>query len=85
MSIVFYASEQKHTEDSAELTVKLRTGEKKVYVRAEVQEDKWPGPALREAKVHQNEIALNALPNSIVIVPKAPLVENKAVEVKASV
>lgn len=72
MAIVFYASETKLTDEHAPVIVKgfRNAPDKTVYIRAELKEDAWPGPAMRDSKVIPGEIALNAVPNSIVIVPK---------------
>ena len=71
MAIVIYASPEP-LEGSVEVKT---TGWKKypeqtVYVRAEVMEDEWPGPAVSKAKPRAKEMVLNAIPNKVIIEPK---------------
>lgn len=72
MAIVLYASETQLSENHVPIVVKgWRLGEDKtIYVRAELNEDAWPGPAMDSARPWPGEVALNAVPNSVVIVPK---------------
>lgn len=72
MAIILYASKTQHTEDSVPITVKgFRSApDKTIYIRAELKEDAWPGPAMQNAQVFKDEIALNAIPNDVVIIPK---------------
>jgi hypothetical protein len=77
MAIIFYASETQLTPEHVPVVVKgWRTdrgqpSEKTVWVRATLDEDACPGPAMTAAKPLAGEVPLNATPNSVVIVPKA--------------
>lgn len=72
MAIVLYASENKLSEDQVSLIVKgwRKDPDKTIWVRAELMEDEWPGPAMSKARPAPGEVALNAVPNKVVVVPK---------------
>lgn len=73
MAIVLYASEIP-ADDAVPLVIKgWRSGtDKTIYVRGELMENEWPGPAATKAnaKKRDKEVVLNAIPNSVVVVPK---------------
>ena len=78
MSIVLYASETKLSDEQVALTVKGwrdRNGnpapDKTIYIRTELMQDVWPGPAVSKAKPLPGEVCVNAIPNSVVVVSKA--------------
>ena len=71
MAIVLYASRKKESDDQVEVVVSgftNRAGEVtnqkvSVWVRAELKQNEWPGPAMTNAKPRNGEVALNAIPN----------------------
>ena len=84
MAIVLYASAVEQ-EGSVPLFVRgWRSGENRlVYVRAELMEDEWPGPAMSKARPNAGEVALNAIPNKVTVefkvkpTPQAELVREE--------
>jgi hypothetical protein len=71
MAIVLYASEIQ-SEGSVPIVIGgwRKDPEKTIYIRAELMEDEWPGPAADKAKPREREVVLNAVPNKVVVVPK---------------
>lgn len=71
MSIVLYASDVQLTENHVPVEVRGFRDNRvvTVYVRAELDEDSWPGQAIRKAKPNAREIPLNALPNAVISAP----------------
>ena len=69
MAIILFASDKQLTPDHQPVIVKgSRSGRDiTVWVRGELQEDAYPGPALMRAAVKPDEIALNAIPNGVII------------------
>jgi len=68
MAIILYASANP-VEGSVPLIVKgwRKDPDKTIYVRAELMEDEWPGPAMEKARPGAGEVALNAIPNKVTI------------------
>ena len=68
MAIVLYASAAP-VERSVPLIVKgwRNAPDKTIYVRAELMEDEWPGPAMEKARPNAGEVALNAIPNKVTV------------------
>ena len=71
MAIVLYASDKKTSDDQVSLVVRgfQARGAKDVtvYIRAELMEDIWPGPAVKKATPSPDEVVLNAVPNKVII------------------
>jgi len=68
MAIVLYASANP-VEGAVPLIVKgwRNAPDKTIYVRAELMEDEWPGPAMSKARPNKDEVALNAVPNKVTV------------------
>lgn len=68
MAIVLYASATP-VEGAVPLVVKgwRKDPDKTIYVRAELMEDEWPGPAMSKARPNKDEVALNAIPNKVTV------------------
>lgn len=77
MAIIFFASATQLTPEHVAIPVKgwrpdpRHTPLDQVWVRVVLDEGAWPGPAMDRAKPLPGEVKLNAVPNSVVIVPKA--------------
>lgn len=85
MAIIFYASDQKLSGDHHPVTIRgYRDGAERIfYVRGVLKEDAWPGNAFRDAEICEGEICLNAVPNNVVIRPKAGSPESPAPAIAA--
>lgn len=86
MAIVLYASATE-VDGSVPLVVKgwRKDPDKTIYVRAELMEDEWPGPAMSKARPNAGEVALNAIPNKVTVefkVKKPQVSELEKVEPK---
>lgn len=68
MAIVLYASANQ-VEGSVPLIVSgwRNAPDKTIYVRAELMEDEWPGPAISKARPNAGEVPLNAIPNKVTV------------------
>ena len=86
MAIVLYVSDVLQ-DDSVPLVVAgwRNAPDKTIYVRAELMEDEWPGPAMEKARPREGEVPLNAVPNKVRVelkVKRPKMDELEAVEPK---